>query len=109
MNDELTFEEREDGLIAAALKDRAFRRPLPPGMARRVAVRVHDAAMSRRSMPRWLKVAASLVAIASFAAFAATVAKYLDPFAGSGSQGATEVTGSSDPMEQHLRKSSAKN
>ena len=25
MNDELTFEEREDGVIAAALKDRAFR------------------------------------------------------------------------------------
>ena len=101
MNDELTFEEREDGFIAAALKDRAFRRPLPPGMARRVAVRVHDAAMSRRSMPRWLKVAASLVAIASFAAFAATVAtKYLEPLESSDDQGVSAETGNSDPLEQ---------
>ena len=101
MNDELTFEEREDDLIAAALKDGAFKRPLPPGMARRVAVRVHDAAMSRRSMPRWLKVAASLVAIASFAAFAATVAtKYLEPLESSDDQGVSAETGNSDPLEQ---------
>lgn len=100
MNDELTFEEREDGLIAAALKDRAFRRPLPPGMARRVAVRVHDAAMSRRSMPRWLKVAASLAAIASFAALAATVARYLEPLEGSGAHGVSAETEIADPLEQ---------
>ena len=74
MNDDLTFEEREDSLIAAAMRAESYRRPLPPGMAKRVSVHIRAAAMPRRMMPRWLKVAVSLALTASFAAFAATVA-----------------------------------
>lgn len=74
MNDELTFDDLEDRLIGAALKAKGFMRPLPPGMAGRLAERVHAAASQRSAMPRWLKIAGSLAAIASFAAFAATVA-----------------------------------
>ena len=90
MKESPTVGEQEDRLIAAALKDRAFRRPLPPGLARRVALRVHAAAAPRREMPRWLKVAASLAAIASFAAFAATVVGYL---------GGSDEVGDSDASE----------
>ena len=79
MKDAPTVGEQEDRLIAEALKAEAFRHPLPPGMAARVAERVHAAVVSpRRKMPRWLKIAASLAAIASFAAFAATVARLVD-------------------------------
>ena len=71
-----TYESREDSLLAAALRADEFRRPLPPGMAGRVEARLRALATEawRPAPPRWLKVAASLAAIASFAAFAATVA-----------------------------------
>ena len=100
MNDELTFEERVDGLIAAALKDDAFRLPLPPGMARRVSVRLHAAAVPRRSTPRWLKAAAAIAAIASFAAFAASVAGYLGGSDAAGTSGAPEPAGKAIQPEE---------
>ena len=66
-----TYETREDRLLAAALKAREFRQPLPKGMGERLRARVRAAEGGGR---RWWKVAASVAAIASFAAFAATVA-----------------------------------
>ena len=102
MNDELTFEEREDQLIGAALKAEAFRRPLPPGMAERLAARVREAVSPRRAMPRWLKVAASLAAIATFAAFAAVVGlREAEPTtgdAGLANQGETQVEETSEEI-----------
>lgn len=66
-----TFEREEERLLAAALKAREFRRSLPNGMDERLRARVRAAEGGGR---RWWKVAASVAAIASFAAFAATVA-----------------------------------
>lgn len=73
MNDELTIEELEDELIAKALKDASFSRPMPSGMADRLRVHIRETVAPRRAMPRWFKIAASLAAVASFAALAATV------------------------------------
>ena len=79
MNDELTIEELEDELIAKALKDASFSRPMPSGMADRLRVRIRETVAPRRAMPRWFKIAASLAAVASFAALAATVTQLVAP------------------------------
>ena len=65
------FSREEGRLLAAALKARQFRRPLPPGMGERLQARIRAA---EGGGARWWKVAASVAAVASFAAFAATVA-----------------------------------
>lgn len=78
MNNDRTFEREEERLLAAALKAREFRQPLPKGMGERLRARVRAAEGGGR---RWWKVAASVAAVASFAAFAATVAV---KFAGDG-------------------------
>ena len=70
MGNERTFEKQEERLIAKALKDKAFIRPLPPGLAGKIAARARAAAARRR----WAKAAASVAAAVSFAALAATVA-----------------------------------
>ena len=64
------FSREEGRLLAAALKARQFRRPLPPGMGERLQARIRAA---EGGGARWWKVAASVAAVASFAAFAATV------------------------------------
>lgn len=79
MNDELTIEELEDELIAKALKDASFSRSMPSGMADRLRVRIRETVAPRRAMPRWFKIAASLAAVASFAALAATVTQLVAP------------------------------
>ena len=73
MNDESTFEDREARLLAVALKNAAFQKPVPAGLDRRVLKRVRDVSARRHAVPRWLKVAASIALVASFAAFAAVV------------------------------------
>ncbi len=65
------FSREEGRLLAAALKARQFRRPLPPGMGERLQARIRAA---EGGGARWWKVAASVAAVASFAAFATTVA-----------------------------------
>jgi hypothetical protein len=87
MNNDRTFEREEGRLLAAALKARAFRQPLPKGMGERLRARVRAAEGGGR---RWWKVAASVAAVASFAAFAATVAV---KFAGDGETGGAEWPG----------------
>ena len=96
MNNDRTFEHEEDRLLAAALKAREFRQPLPKGMGERLRARVRAAEGGGR---RWWKVAASVAAVASFAAFAATVAV---KFAGGGEAPAqaTEEVATDETFEE---------
>ena len=92
MNNDRTFEREEGRLLAAALKAREFRQPLPKGMGERLRARVRAAEGGGR---RWWKVAASVAAVASFAAFAATVAVKLagdDETGGTGESNEPGVT-----------------
>ncbi len=89
MKNDRIFKREEGRLLAAALKAREFRQPLPDGMGERLAARVRAAEGGGR---RWWKVAASVAAIASFAAFAATVAvKFVGSGSGDGGEAAAQA------------------
>ena len=70
MIDEKTFDAVEDRRLAAALNDSAFLKPIPSSLAAKVGAMANA---RHRRPPRWLKVAAALVAVASFVSFAAVV------------------------------------
>ena len=78
MIDEKTFDAVEDRSLTTALNDVALLKPVPPALADRIALVGRGLQLRRessrpRGIPRWLKVAAALAALASFVSFAAVV------------------------------------
>lgn len=90
------YMKREDDLIAAALKAKRFRRAVPDGMGERLRLRIR--ASSGGGRHRW-KIAAGIVAIASFAVFAATLAVR---FAGGGEEAKTAMGNAPGQMAEEV-------
>lgn len=96
MIDEATFDTVEDRRLAAALNDAAFLKPVPPSLTAKIALaerglQPRQKSGGNRGIPRWLKVAAAGIALASFISFAAVVVERMSSTAET-SSGGDELT-----------------
>ena len=75
MMDEVTFEANEDRLLRVALNDKTLLKPVPSELAERLRnVGVGRSARPKcRTLPRWLKIAASVAVLVSLVSFAAVI------------------------------------